>query len=136
MKTICRFDIVPGLNFLHVPQGAAFLAPATKDGQPTIWALVDDAQPPEARLLYVAATGENLDGIKGSGICLGTVMTMVFVGEPEGGRSIPSQRTTLVFHVFDTTLTIPERGAQPPAKEDRKTLERTTRKVRTRRSTP
>jgi hypothetical protein len=72
-----------------MPVGAQVLSVHSKDNEPQLWALGDDAAPKERRLFLVAATGEDLGDF--SGPFIGTVL------------KVSATLGTLVFHVFDVT---------------------------------
>jgi len=69
-----------------MPRGAQVLSLAVQHGRPTIWALVDTAQPAEEREFGIFATGEQIHARKGQLKFIDTFLV-------EGGA--------YVFHVFE-----------------------------------
>lgn len=96
MKTIWKYPLVSGASIIEVPAGAQFLhadMQATVPGAspigatPTLWYLVDPAQPKERKTIVIVGTGDQLHAREGTLEHLGTVLT------PDGG--------TYVWHIFE-----------------------------------
>lgn len=96
MKTIWKFPLAAQLTVIEVPAGSQFLhagmqakvpGPAPLGETPTLWYLVDPAEPKEQKSIVILGTGDHLHARDGSLEHLGTVLT-------SGGGA-------LVWHIFE-----------------------------------
>lgn len=96
MKTIWKFPLAGPLSVVEVPAGAQLLhvgmqakvpGPSPLGETPTLWYLVDPAEPKESKTIVVVGTGDQLHARDGSLEHLGTVLT-------SGGGA-------LVWHIFE-----------------------------------
>lgn len=86
MRTVWKYEI-PGTDrfTLELPKGARLLSIQPQGNQVCLWALVDPAQPKEARLFRLAGTGHPIEELDR--------LTFVATFQIHGGA--------LVFHVFE-----------------------------------
>jgi hypothetical protein len=86
--TIWKFPIeVRESQIVHMPKGAKPLTVQMQNGNPCLWTLCDETQPPEPRCVAVYGTGHKLPTNPGNYIATFQMM--------EG---------MLVFHVFERPL--------------------------------
>jgi hypothetical protein len=84
-QSIWKFPLeIKGLQLQPMPEGAKILCVETQNGQPCIWAMVDESAPTEIRTIEVFGTGHPIP--RGEREYIGTFQMMV------GG---------LVYHVFE-----------------------------------
>jgi hypothetical protein len=58
MKRVFKYPVeVTDVFSMLMPEGAEVLTVQVQHGQPQIWALVDDAKPPEQRVFMISGTG-------------------------------------------------------------------------------
>jgi hypothetical protein len=100
MKTVWKYALSPDEFTIEMPRGAQVLSADNQGGSLCMWALVDPAEPLEARRFLLAGTGHELERAE----------ELRFVGTLQmyGGK--------LVFHLFER-VEDPNAAIKRPAKE-------------------